>query len=155
MYGLVHREMSKRLESRALRALGRRIMCTDDAESVGPARPKRAPGGQPGNRNAVKHGLYARDAGIDRRRAVDRGVIETVAGIERALGARLTPLRAALLAHVGRRLLDVAKIDAYEAEIGMPNLGRRGVLPLIEKKRRLLDSITRDLERIGLDAEPT
>jgi hypothetical protein len=71
--------------------------------------PKRASSAQPNNINARMHGLRARDAGrIDRRRSVDRRVLETICALEEALGDRLTPQRALILANVGRRLRDLA-----------------------------------------------
>lgn len=130
-------------------------MSTNDAESTGAARQKRAPGAQRSNRNAVKHGIYARNAGrIDRRRAVDRRVLETIAAIEQAIGPRLTPQRALILANVGRRLRDLARIEAYEDELGTIIARRkRAAWPITEAKWKLLDAINRDLERIGLDVE--
>lgn len=117
--------------------------------------PNRARGAQLANENARKHGTYARDAGrIDRRRTVDRRVLATVEALEDALGPRLTPQRALIVANIGRRLRDLARIEAYVAELGtVVHKRRRDVLPIVEKSWKLLDSINRDLERLGLDVE--
>lgn len=118
--------------------------------------PDRATGGQPRNRNARKHGVYSADAGrIDLRRTVDRRVLATVEALEEALGSRLTPQRALILANIGRWLRDLAKLEAYEAELGtVVHRRRRDVLPVTEKRWKLQESINRAVERLGLDVEP-
>lgn len=72
--------------------------------------------------------------------------------IEEALGERLTPQRSLIIANIGRRLRHLALLEAFEAELGtIGNVRMRAVTPLTESIWKLLDSIERSLERIGLD----
>jgi len=118
---------------------------------------KRRPGAPKGNQNARKHGLRTRNfRAFDRRKGADRRALETVAAIERALGEkRATPQRLLILANVARRLRDLAKVDGYLARTGEfigKSKGMPTPTPLVEYRLRLLESIDRAMERIGLDA---
>lgn len=105
-----------------------------------------------GNRVREQHGLRTRKrAPIDRRRAVDRRVLDTIAAVEEALAERLSPQRRLILANIGRRLRDLAKMEAWENEHGLFDQRRRSLTLVSEAKHKLLESIDRALERLGLD----
>lgn len=83
---------------------------------------------------------------------MDRDVLQTIVAIEEALGERLTPQRSLIIANIGRRLRHLALLEAFEAELGtIGNVRMRAVTLLTESIWKLLDSIERSLERIGLD----
>lgn len=117
--------------------------------------PNRARGGQPGNRNTRKHGLYAKDAGrVDMRRREDRAVFSTVQAIEEDLGgsSAISAQRKVILDGIARKLRDLFKIEAYLGGLtSIVNKRRRCLLPVVLEKHRLLESIARDLERVGLE----
>lgn len=117
------------------------------------AQRNRARGAPAGNQNARKHGLRARDAGrIDLRRTEDRRAMHAIAAIETALDEELSPQRALILTNVGRKIRDVLRIEAYEHELGsIIHKRRRDVIPVTQAKWKLLESIERSLERLGLD----
>jgi hypothetical protein len=120
--------------------------------------PKRRSGGQLGNQSARKHGVYCRDAGrIDLRKREDRAIFETIRAIEAELGGSdLTAQRRVILDGLGRKLRDVLKIESYLATLSsIVNKKRRSLIPIVLEKHRILESIRRDLETLGLDrAEP-
>lgn len=117
----------------------------------GQPRPQRAGGGQPRNKNAAKHHLYSRDAGkVDLRRREDRAVVQTLAALEADLGD-VSAQEALILAGIGRKLRDLAKIEEYlDGLSSIVNKRRKDLLPIVAKKHQLLESIRRDLESIGL-----
>jgi hypothetical protein len=119
-----------------------------------------SPGAPKGNRNRQKHGLRTQTRSHqDLRRAVDKRVAATMRTWEEALGARLSPQRAMIIANIGRKLRDLAKMETYELKLEqergtMFNRRRHSPLPISEAKWKLLDMIDRALERIGLDVTP-
>lgn len=132
---------------------------TAEKPAIGPVLARNSPMGKgppKGNRNRLKHGLRAARKPLDRRKAVDRRVLATMAALEGALGTRMSPQRALIIANIGRQLSDLAKAEAYESELesargSLFNRTKHAPLPITEAKWRLLDSINRNLERIGLD----
>ncbi len=126
-----------------------------EALAEGPAAtPKRARGAQTGNRNARKHGLYAADARrVDLRRREDRAVFETLRTIEGDLGGveEISSQRHVILEAIGRKLRDLLKLEAYLDGVSIINKRRRCLIPAVLEKHRILESIRRDLETIGLD----
>jgi hypothetical protein len=115
----------------------------------------RARGAQKGNGNAKKHGLYAANAGrIDLRRSEDRAVFATQQAIELDLGGSdaISSQRKVILDGIGRKLRDLFKIEAYLAGLkSIVNKRRRCLFPIVLEKHRLLESVRRDLESIGLE----
>lgn len=116
------------------------------------AKPNRKPGAPKANKNAMTHGLYSRDAGrIDLRKREDRAVFETLQAIERDLGD-LSAQQALILAGIGRQLRDLHRVEAYLAGLkSIVNKRRRSLLPVVIEKHRMLESIRRDLEALGLE----
>src|SRR5262249_40146802 len=106
-----------------------------------------------GNKNAQKHGLYAKDAGrIDLRRREDRAVSNALRAIEEDLGgSALSAQERIILANFGRRLNDLFKIDAYlDTLTSIANKRTRTFWPVVVQKHSILDAIRRDLESLGL-----
>jgi hypothetical protein len=119
------------------------------------ATPKRARGAQKCNSNAKKHGLYGADARrVDLRRREDRAVFETLRAIEGDLGGtdEISSQQRVVLESIGRKLRDLLKLEAYlESGISIINKRRRCLIPAVLEKHRILESIRRDLETIGLE----
>jgi hypothetical protein len=113
---------------------------------------KGAAGAPKGNRNARKHGLYAQDARqIDMRRREDRAVFAAIRAIEEDLGD-ITAAKRLILDGIGRKLRDLFKLDAWlETLVSIVNKRKRCLLPAVVEKHRLLESIRRDLEVLGLE----
>jgi hypothetical protein len=106
-----------------------------------------------GNKNAQKHGLYARDAGkVDMRRRENRAVSDALRAIEDDLGgSALSAQERVILANLGRRLKDLFKIDTYLDTLpSIANKRRRTLWPVVLHKHVILDAIRRDLEALGL-----
>jgi hypothetical protein len=106
-----------------------------------------------GNKNAQKHGLYAKDAGrVDLRRREDRAVSNALRAIEEDLGgSALSAQERIILANLGRRLKDLFKIDAYlDTLSSIANKRSRTLWPVVAQKHAILDAIRRDLESLGL-----
>jgi len=107
--------------------------------------------GPPGNRNAAKHGLYAGDARrIDMRTRADRAVFQTLRAIEDDL-ADLSTAKRVILDGVGRKLRDLFKLEEYLTSVSIVNKRTRSLIPAVVEKHRLLESIRRDLETLGLE----
>jgi hypothetical protein len=108
--------------------------------------------GPPGNRNAKKHGLYAGDARrIDMRTREDKAVFQTLRAIEEDL-ADLSAQKRLILDGIGRKLRDLFKLEAYIGGLSsIVNKRARALLPAVVEKHRLLESIRRDLESVGLE----
>lgn len=123
------------------------------AEPNQPVPAKRRPGAPKGNTNGKTHGLRIKKRrAIDMRRGHDRRAMQTVRALEAALGENLTPQRALILANVGRRLRDLARIEEFEEnQHSIVITRKRAAMPITESKWKLLDSINRDLERVGLE----
>lgn len=57
-----------------------------------------------------------------------------------------------ILANIGRRLRDLARIEDFEATLpDIADQKRKAPYPIIEAKWKLLETIDRALERVGLD----
>lgn len=79
-------------------------------------------------------------------------MLATIRAIETALGPKLTPQRSLILANLGRKLRDLAKCESYEDELrSIIDKRRRSIWPVTEQKWKLLESINRDIERVGLE----
>lgn len=133
-------------------------MFSSTETSVGPAseaKHKAPPPPEKGNQRARKHGLYAKDAGkVDLRRREDRAVHNTLCAIERDLGgsADLSAQRSVILDGLGLKLRHRFKIEAYLAGLSsIVNKRNRSLLPVVIELHRILESIARDLERLGLE----
>lgn len=110
--------------------------------------------GPPGNKNAQKHGLYARDAGrMDLRTRRDRALVTTMAAIEADLGGpeALSAQKRVILESVRRKLKNVLKVDEYLDDRSIIDKRRRSLIPVVREQIQLLESIRRDLIDLGLE----
>jgi hypothetical protein len=112
-------------------------------------------GGAPvGNKNAQKHGLFAKDAHrVDMRRRENRAVAAALRAIEDDLGGvtTLSAQEREIIANLGRRLKDLFKIDTFLDSVPtIANRRTRSLWPVALHKHVILDAIRRDLESLGL-----
>jgi hypothetical protein len=77
--------------------------------------------------------------------------LATLSAIEADLG-EVSAQKALILAGVGRKLRDLAKIEEYlDGLTSIVNKKRKDLIPIVARKHALLESIRRDLEAIGLE----
>src|SRR5262245_15629973 len=110
--------------------------------------------GPPGNTNAQKHGLYARDASrIDLRTRLDKAVITTVRAIEADLGGpdALSAQKRVILESVRRKLKNVLKVDEYLDGRSIVDKRHRCLIPIVREQMSMLEGIRRDLIDLGLE----
>jgi hypothetical protein len=112
-------------------------------------------GAPPANKNAQKHGLYAKDAGqVDMRRREDRAVAAALQAIEDDFGGgtALSAQERVIIANFGRRLKDLFKIDTYlDTLSSIANRRTRTLWPVVLQKHLILDAIRHDLESLSLE----
>jgi len=118
-------------------------------------------GGQPGNQNARKHGVYPLKkllsvrglSAIDGRSEVARALREKREELEAHVGAdRLSEPRRILIEQIIRRILFLESIDTWLLDQpSLVNKRKRSIIPALVEREKLAAGLVRDLEALGLD----
>jgi hypothetical protein len=115
---------------------------------------RNAPGGPPGNKKAVKHGLYSYKAmlegkGLDERTSLFRALREKERELVTALGGDPSPQEQAVIADTVKNMLYVASLDNYL--MGLKSLVRKGKAhPVLAIRTQLAAHLREDLKTLGL-----
>jgi len=110
--------------------------------------------GPPGNKNAVKHGLYVYKAmlngdGLDKRTSLYRALAEKEQELITALGGDPSPQELAIISDCVKTMLYIASLDNYL--MGLKSLVRKGrPHPVIATRVQLVASLRESLKVIGL-----
>jgi hypothetical protein len=119
-------------------------------------------GGVKVRRKYSRHGLHALKkrvmvaglAALDRRSASVRALVEWRAELVVALGGEeaVTPQQRALIELATRTRLYVEHLDAFLlAQRSLVNAKRKTVLPVVQERQKLADSLARLLGQLGLE----
>ena len=116
----------------------------------------RGAGGAPrGNKNAIRHGHYARETALkagrlDRRTKVSKAVEARIREWSKALGASLSPQKGALLREAAE--IEAVLAQPLTAHLATVRIVRRGkVDPAVELRLRLSSQLRDLLTAVGLD----
>ncbi len=119
---------------------------------------KPARSGPPGNKNAMRHGLYSLRAmlngdGLDRRTSVYRALTEKERELVSALGGDPSPQERAIIADAVKTLLYIGSLDAYL--MGLKSIVRKGrVHNALIERTRLAGHLRENLKTLGLKRVP-
>ncbi len=125
-----------------------------NSPSTKPTEKHRAGGAPPGNKNAVRHGLYSLKAmlngdGLDRRSSVYRALRDKEQELVSALGGYPSPQERALIGDTVKTMLYIGSLDAYLA--GLKSVVRKGrVHNVLIERTRLAAHLRENLKTIGL-----
>jgi hypothetical protein len=126
--------------------------CPGSTKKVGHGKPGRS--GPPGNKNALKHGLYAYKAmidgdGIDQRTSLFRALREKEQELIDALGGDPSPQERAIIVDSVKNMLYIASLDNYL--MGLKSLVRKGrPHPVIAIRTQLAAHLRENLKTLGL-----
>ncbi|HEY2922905.1 MAG TPA: hypothetical protein VGK77_28335 [Candidatus Binatia bacterium] len=116
--------------------------------------PKRARGGQPGNKNSTTHGLCSLKAmldgdGLDRRTSLYRALAEKDEELVNALGGDPSPQEKAIIADTVKHMLYAATLDHYL--LSLKSLVRKGrVHGVLSERTRIGAHVRENLKTLGL-----
>jgi len=123
-------------------------------ESTGVIKASRAPGGPPGNKYAVKHGLYTYKAmlngnGLDERTSLFKALREKEQELVTALGGDPSPQEQAIIGDSVKNMLYIASLDNYL--MGLKSLVRKGrPHPVLAIRTTLSAHLRENLKTLGL-----
>ena len=115
---------------------------------------RNAPGGPPGNKKALKHGLYSYRAmlngdGLDERTSLFKALREKEQEFSVALGGDPSPQQQVIIGGVVKKLLFKASLENYV--MGLKSLVRKGKAhPVLTMILQLDAQIREDLKALGL-----
>ncbi len=110
-------------------------------------------GGPPGNKKALRHGLYSLRAmlngdGLDRRTSLYRALRDKEQELSIALGGGLSPQQQAIVGDTVKSMLYVASLDAYLR--GLKSIVRKGrVHNVLIERTRLAGHLRENLKVLG------
>ena len=113
-----------------------------------------APGGPPGNKKALKHGLYVYQAmlngkGLDERTSLFKAMREKEVELITALGGDSSPQQQAIIADSVKNMLYIASLDNYL--MGLKSLVRKGKPhPVLAIRTQLSAHLRENLKTLGL-----
>src|SRR5512132_299643 len=113
-----------------------------------------APGGPPGNKKAVKHGLYSYKAmlngnGLDERTSLFKALREKEQELISALGGDPSPQEQAIIGDSVKNMLYIASLDNYL--MGLKSLVRKGrPHPVLSIRTQLSAHLRENLKTLGL-----
>ena len=113
-----------------------------------------ARGGPPGNKKAVKHGLYAYKAmlngnGLDERTSLFKALREKEQELVTALGGDPSPQEQAIIGDSVKNMLYIASLDNYL--MGLKSLVRKGrPHPVLAIRTQLSAHLRENLKTLGL-----
>ena len=128
------------------------IECPQPKKKIGHG--QRGRSGPPGNKNAVKHGLYTYKAmlngnGLDERTSLYKALREKEQELADALGGDPSPQEKTIIAGTVKKLLYRASLDNYL--MGLKSLVRKGKAhPVLTMLLQLDGQIREDLKTLGL-----
>lgn len=114
----------------------------------------KARSGPPGNKNAVKHGLYSLKAmlngdGLDKRTTLYRVLRDKEQELVSALGGDPSPQEKTIITDTIKTMLYIGSLDAYLT--GLKSLVRKGkVHAVLSERTRLAAHLRENLKTIGL-----
>jgi hypothetical protein len=123
-------------------------------ESTGVIKASRAPGGPPGNKKALKHGLHTYKAmlngdGLDERTSLFKALREKEQELVSALGGDPSPQERAIIGDSVKNMLYVASIDNYLMSLkSLVRKGRRH--PVLAIRTTLSAHLRENLKTLGL-----
>ena len=115
---------------------------------------RNAPGGPPGNRKALKHGLYAYKAmlngdGLDERTSLFKALREKEQELVTALGGDPSPQEQAIIGDSVKNMLYIVSLDNYL--MGLKSLVRKGrPHPVLAIRTTLSTHLRENLKTLGL-----
>ncbi len=115
-------------------------------------------GGPPGNKKALRHGLYSLRAmlngdGLDRRTSLYHALAGKEAELASALGGDPSPQERAIIADTAKTLLYIGSLDAYLT--GLKSIVRKGrVHNVLIERTRLAGHLRENLKTLGLKRVP-
>jgi hypothetical protein len=152
--------MKKRRIHKGFAAAATTPLPSDDGSA---GTPDRAPGAQPRNGNAVKHGHYSlarrlKNAGLKRsdgRSALERLKADWKADVRLSRGGELSPQQEALLEAASNTWLMLSSVDAWLLDQeSLVNRRRRELLPVVQQRAALVRTLRELLGDIGLERTP-
>jgi len=126
--------------------------CPSPPRKVG--RGQRARSGPPGNKNALRHGLYVYRAmldgkGLDERTSLFKALREKEQELTSALGGDPSPQEQAIIADAIKNMLYIASLDNYL--MGLKSLVRKGrPHPVLAIRTQLSAHLRENLKTLGL-----
>jgi hypothetical protein len=115
---------------------------------------RNAPGGPPGNKKALKHGLYTYKAmlngdGLDERTSLFKALREKEQELVTALGGDPSPQEQAIIGDSVKNMLYIASLDNYL--MGLKSLVRKGrPHPVLAIRTQLSAHLRENLKTLGL-----
>jgi hypothetical protein len=115
---------------------------------------RNAPGGPPGNKKAIKHGLYSYRAmlsgdGLDERTSLFKALREKEQELIKALGGDPSPQEQAIIGDSVKNMLYIASLDNYL--MGLKSLVRKGRRhPVLAIRTQLSAHLRENLKTLGL-----
>src|SRR5215510_8741438 len=115
---------------------------------------KKAAGGPPGNKKAVKHGMYSYKAmldgnGLDERTSLFKALREKEQELVLALGGDPSPQEQAIIGDSVKNMLYIASLDNYL--MGLKSLVRKGrPHPVLAIRTQLSAHLRDNLKTLGL-----
>jgi hypothetical protein len=86
------------------------------------------------------------------RRREDKAVAAAIEALEEDQPDHLSAAKRLILGGIARKLRDLLKLDAYlDPLVSIVNRRTRALIPAAVERHRLLESIRRDLEALGLE----
>jgi hypothetical protein len=126
----------------------------NDNESTEIIKTHRAPGGPPGNKKALKHGLYTYKAmlngnGLDERTSLFKALREKERELITALGGDPSPQEQAIICDSVKNMLYIASLD--NDLMGLKSLVRKGrPHPVLAIRTTLSAHLRENLKTLGL-----
>jgi hypothetical protein len=117
-------------------------------------RGQRGRSGPPGNKNAVKHGLYVYKAmldggGLDQRTSLFKALREKEQELVTALGGDPSPQEQAIISDSVKNMLYIASLDNYLMQL--KSLVRKGrPHPVLDMRTKLAAHLRENLKALGL-----
>ena len=115
-------------------------------------------GGPPGNKKALRHGLYSLRAmlngdGLDRRTSLYRALAEKESELTSALGGDPSPQERAIIGDSVKTMLYIGSLDVYLMQL--KSLVRKGRLHnVLIERTRLAGHLRENLKTLGLKRVP-